>query len=54
MIVLNDYTFWGPADFGKYGVMEAVNEFCTACGWEFAYLALQGRGYHDVAIRRMT
>jgi spermidine synthase len=54
LMALNDYTFWGASDFYKYGVMEAVNEFCATEGWEFVYFALQGRGYHDVAIRKMN
>jgi spermidine synthase len=54
LMALNDYTFWEVSDFGKYGVMEAVNEFCVKDGWEFVYFALQGRGYHDVAIRKIA
>ncbi|HEY1427671.1 MAG TPA: class I SAM-dependent methyltransferase [Caulobacteraceae bacterium] len=53
LILLNDYVFFGAADFCKYGVMEVVNEFCLARGFEFAGLALQGRGYFDVALKRM-
>lgn len=53
LILLNDYVFWGASDFCKYGVMEAVNEFCLACNFEFVGIALQGRGYFDVAIRAL-
>jgi hypothetical protein len=53
MLIFNDYTYMCPNSFRKYGVIEAVNELCLEQDWELVYLCLQGRGFYDVAIRRI-
>jgi predicted O-methyltransferase YrrM len=53
LILLNDYTFLSPLELTKYGIMEAVHEFCLEHDYEFVGFGLQPTGYHDVALRRV-
>ena len=51
-LVFNDYTYWSPCECMRYGVMQAVNEFCVSENWEAVYFALDGYMYCDIAIQR--
>ena len=53
-IVLNDYIFYDHIASLKYGVVEAVNEFCLQHGYEMLYLALEPQMFNDVCLRKMA
>ncbi|MBF9035532.1 hypothetical protein HKCCE2091_14895 [Rhodobacterales bacterium HKCCE2091] len=52
--VFNDFTLWSAANCGNYGVSKAVVEFLNADRrWRVSHFALQGGGYHDIALQRV-
>lgn len=46
----HDYTLWGDS-LSRWGVIEAVNEFCNTHDYEMAYLTHESKRNHSYAIR---
>jgi predicted O-methyltransferase YrrM len=53
-IVLNDYIFYDHIASLKYGVVEAVHEFCLERNFEILFLALEPQMFNDVCLRKMS
>jgi len=53
VIMLNDYMNWSPNQGVEYGVMNAVNDFLNANGFEMIGIAIDATVAYDVALRRI-
>ena len=53
LIAGHDYCMGNWVTSYRYGVIEAVHEFCGTHGWELAYLTLEPSEHQSFAIRRM-
>lgn len=50
----HDYSMGNWASGYKYGVIEAVHEFCVAEDWELAYVTLESSEGQSFAIRKLS
>lgn len=50
----HDYVVANYAGRVKYGVIEAVHEFCVQENWEFIYLTMETREHRSFALRRIV
>ena len=53
LIAGHDYTRWSSNGLDRWGVVEAVNEFCLRHAWEMIYLTNEPHRHLSFAIRRM-
>jgi hypothetical protein len=53
IIAGHDYIKWSSPN-GRFGVVEAVNEFCLANEFSFRYLTLESNMHHSFAIQRIA
>ena len=53
IIAGHDYTLWGDS-LSRWGVIEAVNEFCNANDFEMVYLTHESKRNHSYAIRGLA
>lgn len=50
IIAGHDFTMGNWIDGIRYGVIDAVREFCVAHDWEMLYLTMESNGYHSFAL----
>ena len=53
IIAGHDYTTGNWNAFCRYGVIEAVHEFCVMHDWELVYLTVEPEGYRSFAVTRI-
>ena len=53
VIAGHDYEVGHWNSLAKFGVIEAVHEFCVLHNWEFIYLTMENRDHRSFAIRKM-
>ena len=53
IIAGHDYTLGNWVDDVRYGVVEAVHEFCVKENWEIIYLTIETDHYKSFAIRKL-
>ena len=51
---LHDYIMYDFYNKAKYGVVEAVNEFCNKFSYEFVYFAFQSDMFNSVVLRKIA
>lgn len=51
-IIANDYIFYDHINKEKYGVIEAVNQFCIQYDYEIIYFVLQVQMFCDVVLKK--
>ena len=52
LIALNDYISFDHQNQRKYGVVEAVNEFCNVHDYEMVFFALEVQMFNDVVLKK--
>ena len=53
IIAGHDYTIGNWVDHNRYGVIEAVNEFCVNENWEIIFLTVEADHYRSFAIKKL-
>jgi hypothetical protein len=48
----HDYIQWGGQGLSRFGVVEAVNEFCVAHGWEITCLSNEPHRHVSYILQR--
>ncbi|MEQ6122342.1 class I SAM-dependent methyltransferase [Reichenbachiella sp. MALMAid0571] len=54
VIVGHDFITWEYLGFNRYGVIEAVSEFCNEYDWELIFLTMEVSGHPSFAIRKIS